>query len=77
MNMAEPIALRGTLRQNEPMAKHVSWRTGGPAARAYAPADATDLASFLRAFRRASRCASWGWEAICWCATAATAGRSS
>jgi UDP-N-acetylmuramate dehydrogenase len=48
MNMAEPIALRGTLRQNEPMAKHVSWRTGGPAARAYAPADATDLASFLK-----------------------------
>ena len=48
MNMAEPIsrpsALRGTLRLNEPMAKHVSWRAGGVAARAYSPADAADLA---------------------------------
>jgi len=51
MNMAEPIsrpsALRGTLRLNEPMARHVSWRTGGPAARAYAPLDSEDLAAFL------------------------------
>jgi UDP-N-acetylmuramate dehydrogenase len=52
MNMAEPIAkppaaLRGVLRPNEPMGKHVSWRTGGPAARAYAPADHRDLAAFL------------------------------
>ena len=31
------------------MAKHVSWRTGGRAARAYVPADLDDLASFLRA----------------------------
>src|SRR5499427_10413160 len=47
MNMAEPIALRGKLRLNEPMAKHVSWRTGGPADRAYSPADSADLAAFL------------------------------
>ena len=52
MNMAEPIAkpgaaLRGVLRLNEPMGKHVSWRTGGAAARAYSPADAADLAAFL------------------------------
>ena len=52
MNMAEPIAksqptLRGVLRLNEPMAKHVSWRTGGAAARAYSPADSADLAAFL------------------------------
>ncbi|HTQ74645.1 MAG TPA: UDP-N-acetylmuramate dehydrogenase [Burkholderiales bacterium] len=50
--MTEPIAkpaasLRGVLRLNEPMAKHVSWRTGGVAARAYSPADAADLAVFL------------------------------
>jgi len=50
--MAEPIlqsaaALRGALRLNEPMARHVSWRTGGAAARAYTPADSTDLAAFL------------------------------
>jgi UDP-N-acetylmuramate dehydrogenase len=51
MNMAEPItkptALRGAVRLNEPMGKHVSWRTGGVAARAYAPADTADLAAFL------------------------------
>ncbi|HZR70741.1 MAG TPA: UDP-N-acetylmuramate dehydrogenase [Burkholderiales bacterium] len=53
MKMTEPIhkpaaALRGTLRLNEPMARHVSWRAGGPAARAYLPADTADLALFLR-----------------------------
>jgi UDP-N-acetylmuramate dehydrogenase len=52
MNMADPIAksaaaLRGVLRLNEPMAKHVSWRTGGTAARAYTPADSADLSAFL------------------------------
>lgn len=40
--------LRGELRHNEPMAKHVSWRAGGVAARAYWPADVDDLAAFLR-----------------------------
>jgi UDP-N-acetylmuramate dehydrogenase len=40
-------ALRGTLRLNEPMNQHVSWRAGGVAARAYVPADSADLAVFL------------------------------
>ncbi|MBI5752714.1 MAG: UDP-N-acetylmuramate dehydrogenase [Hydrogenophilales bacterium] len=31
------------------MAKHVSWRAGGQAAKAYVPADLADLASFLKA----------------------------
>jgi len=53
MKMNEPIdhpaaALHGSLRLNEPMARHVSWRAGGAAARAYLPADTTDLATFLR-----------------------------
>ncbi len=53
MMMAEPIqvqasVLRGTLRLDEPMAKHVSWRTGGIAARAYVPADIADLAAFIK-----------------------------
>ena len=43
--------LRGELRFNEPMARHVSWRAGGAAARAYSPADLDDLAAFLRATR--------------------------
>jgi UDP-N-acetylmuramate dehydrogenase len=40
--------LRGELRSDEPMARHVSWRAGGSAARAYTPADFDDLAIFLR-----------------------------
>jgi UDP-N-acetylmuramate dehydrogenase len=52
MKMSEPIGraakvLKGTLRLNEPMAKHLSWRAGGSAARAYIPADREDLATFL------------------------------
>ena len=52
MKMTEPVdrsgvALRGSLRLNEPMAKHLSWRAGGVAARAYVPADRADLAAFL------------------------------
>lgn len=41
-------ALRGTLRHNEPLARHTSWRVGGPAEHFYQPADADDLALFLR-----------------------------
>ena len=54
MNMAEPLRfgstlLRGALRADEPMSKHVSWRAGGKATRCYVPADSDDLAGFLRA----------------------------
>lgn len=41
-------ALRGRVLENEPMARHVSWRAGGAVARAYVPADLADLAAFLR-----------------------------
>lgn len=40
-------ALRGVLKLNEPMARHTSWRVGGPADRFYEPADLDDLARFL------------------------------
>ncbi len=40
--------LRGELRLDEPLARHTSWRVGGPARRLYRPADAADLAEFLR-----------------------------
>jgi UDP-N-acetylmuramate dehydrogenase len=40
--------LRGELRFDEPMARHVTWRAGGAAARCYVPADLDDLAAFLR-----------------------------
>ena len=51
MQMAETLsfqALRGALRLDEPMARHVSWRAGGAARRCYEPADIDDLAAFLR-----------------------------
>ena len=50
MDMAEMLHLqnlRGELRVDEPMARHVSWRAGGKAARTYAPADVDDLSAFL------------------------------
>ena len=40
--------LRGRLMPNEPMHRHVTWRTGGAADRAYVPADLDDAAHFLR-----------------------------
>jgi UDP-N-acetylmuramate dehydrogenase len=51
MNMSEPLRfqkLRGELRRDEPMGRHVSWRSGGSADRFYLPADLHDLAAFLR-----------------------------
>jgi len=42
-------ALRGELLCDEPLARHTSWRVGGPARRFYRPADREDLIAFLRA----------------------------
>jgi UDP-N-acetylmuramate dehydrogenase len=39
--------LRGTLLHHEPMARHTTWRVGGPADNYYQPADIADLALFL------------------------------
>lgn len=38
----------GRLLTDEPMARHTSWRVGGPADYLYIPADKNDLAAFLR-----------------------------
>jgi UDP-N-acetylmuramate dehydrogenase len=53
MNMTEPAqfvaqGLRGTLRNDVDMSRHVSWRAGGRVQRMYQPADPDDLAAFLR-----------------------------
>jgi UDP-N-acetylmuramate dehydrogenase len=51
MNMADArhlIPLRGELRRDEPMARHVSWRAGGKADRFYVPFDLRDLSEFLK-----------------------------
>jgi len=48
--MAETInfqGLRGELKHDEPMAKYLTWRAGGPARRFFAPADPEDLSVFL------------------------------
>jgi UDP-N-acetylmuramate dehydrogenase len=53
MDMREPFLiehpLRGQLRHDEPMAKHVSWRAGGRARLFFQPADLADLQAFLAA----------------------------
>ncbi|HSQ80907.1 MAG TPA: UDP-N-acetylmuramate dehydrogenase [Casimicrobiaceae bacterium] len=49
--MNEPLAfagLRGTLARGASLARHTSWRAGGPADVLYTPADRDDLAAFLR-----------------------------
>ena len=51
MMMHEPLhftGLRGKLAHGVPLAKHTSWRTGGPADTLFVPADRDDLAAFLR-----------------------------
>lgn len=47
--MVEPVSipLRGRLSRDEPMRRHTTWRVGGPADRAYQPADLADLGVFL------------------------------
>lgn len=48
MNVAEErFTLRGTLKTDEPMSKHTSWRVGGPADNFYQPADVEDLSLYL------------------------------
>lgn len=50
MHMAE--LLRGHWCENEPMARHVSWRAGGVARRAFFPVDRDDLANFMHTLPR-------------------------
>jgi len=47
MEQGDGSFLRGSLRRNEPMDSHVSWRAGGAVDQAYVPADLDDLAAFL------------------------------
>ena len=48
MNVASSkLSLRGKLMLDEPMARHTSWRLGGPADSYYVPADLADLQQFL------------------------------
>jgi UDP-N-acetylmuramate dehydrogenase len=41
------VTIRGEVRHNESMAKHVSWRAGGTAKTFFKPADLEDLRAFL------------------------------
>ncbi|RMG28441.1 MAG: UDP-N-acetylmuramate dehydrogenase [Gammaproteobacteria bacterium] len=47
MTAAEADMGGGVLREHEPMARHTSWRVGGPARLFYRPAGVDDLAAFL------------------------------
>ncbi len=50
MNMADQLrleGLRGALKRDEPLARYLTWRTGGRARRLYRPADLDDLSAFL------------------------------
>jgi len=47
MAMRQTAPLRGELLENEPMARHTTWRVGGPARRYYRPADLDDLMQFV------------------------------
>ena len=43
---------RGSLKRNEPLARHTSWRVGGPADLFYVPADIADVCAFLQSLDR-------------------------
>ena len=43
------IDVQGELRHNEPLAKHTSWRVGGPADVFFKPSSVDDLSAFLAA----------------------------
>ena len=44
--------LKGELRYDEPMARHVSWRAGGKAKRYFIPADLDDIAQLIASLPR-------------------------
>ena len=46
--LALPPDMDARVLRNEPLAKHTSWRVGGPADLFFRPLDAEDLAQFLR-----------------------------
>lgn len=46
--MPADIRMRGEVKTNEPMARHVSWRAGGTVDRACFPASMEDIAAFLK-----------------------------
>ncbi|MCX7059777.1 MAG: UDP-N-acetylmuramate dehydrogenase [Gammaproteobacteria bacterium] len=48
MREPTPISIRGVVRTGEPLARHTSWRVGGPADRYVEPADRDDLIAFVR-----------------------------
>jgi UDP-N-acetylmuramate dehydrogenase len=54
MMAAQKSSVRGTLRTNEPLSKHTSWRAGGTAELFFKPADLDDLSGFLRRLDRAT-----------------------
>jgi UDP-N-acetylmuramate dehydrogenase len=48
MALRRQDTVRGRLRRGEPMARHTSWRVGGPADTYFEPADRDDLVAFVK-----------------------------
>ena len=51
-NLANVLEMSGLLIENESMAAHTSWRTGGTADRYYIPADVSDLSEFVKSLAK-------------------------
>ncbi len=49
MNVASELTVRGRLMRDEPLARHTSWRLGGPADYYFVPSDLADLQAYLAA----------------------------
>jgi len=65
MNMAEPLhfhGLRGNLRLDEPLSRHVSWRAGGRARVFYVPADLPTSLPSCASCRRGARAVRRPWQ---------------
>jgi len=52
--LALPPDIDGRVLRDEPMAKHTSWRVGGPADLFFNPLDVSDVAAFLAALDRST-----------------------
>ena len=60
------VGVRGTIRCDEPMSNHTSWKVGGPARYFFEPADRKDLSAFLKGLDPEVPILWLALAAICW-----------
>ena len=68
--------VRGKLLRDEPLGPYTWFRVGGNADVLFIPADADDLADFLKALDPASLCRFWAWAPTSSSVTGASRGWS-